>query len=89
MGPELAALDFRFQPAEFLVTAGQQVTVNVVNRGKVRHNLSVPSVPVDLDFEAGKRGTVIFVPPDEPGGVQFFCKFHAEQGMRGTFRIQG
>jgi plastocyanin len=87
-GPELAARDFSFQPTEFLATAGQQVTINVVNRGTVAHNLSIPSIPVDLDFEVGKRGTVIFVPPNEPGGVEFFCKFHADQGMRGTFRVQ-
>jgi plastocyanin len=87
-GPELAARDFRFQPTEFLVTAGQQVTIAVVNRGRVTHNLSIPSIPVDLDFEAAKKGTVIFVPPNEPGGVEFFCKFHADQGMRGTFRVQ-
>ena len=88
VGPELAARDFSFQPAEFLVTAGQQVTISVVNRGKVAHNLSMPSIPVDLDFDVGKKGTVIFVPPDEPAGVEFFCKFHADQGMRGTFRVQ-
>ncbi|HWC12059.1 MAG TPA: cupredoxin domain-containing protein [Acidimicrobiales bacterium] len=87
-GPELTARDFEFQPPEFLVTAGQQVTITFVNRGAVTHNLSIPSIPVDLDFEAGKRGTVIFVPPNEPGGVEFFCKFHADQGMRGTFRVQ-
>ena len=87
-GPELAARDFSFQPTEFLATAGQQVTISVVNRGTVLHNLSIPSIPVDLDFEAGERGTVIFVPPDQPGDVEFFCKFHADQGMRGTFRVQ-
>ena len=88
VGPELAALDFRFEPAEFLVTPGQQVTLSVVNKGKVTHNLSIPSIPVDLDYPPGKRGTLIFVPPDQPGGLEFFCKFHADQGMRGTFRIQ-
>lgn len=87
-GPELAARDFRFQPTEFLVTAGQQVTITVVNEGKATHNLSIPSIPVDLDFEAGKKGTVIFVPPSQTGGIEFFCKFHAEQGMKGTFRVQ-
>ena len=63
------------------------MTITFVNRGKVTHNLSIPSVPVDLDFEAGKRGTVIFVPPDEPGGVEFFCKLHPDR-MRGAFRVQ-
>ena len=87
-GPELAARDFTFQPTEFLATAGQQVTITVVNQGKVAHNLSIPSIPVDLDFEPGKRGTVIFVPPNEPGGLEFFCKLPADEGMRGRFRVQ-
>ena len=65
------------------------MTITVVNRGQVAHNLSIPSIPVDLDFQPGKKGTVIFVPPNEPGGVEFFCKFHTGQGMRGNFRIQG
>ncbi|MCA1683719.1 MAG: cupredoxin domain-containing protein, partial [Actinobacteria bacterium] len=43
-GTELATLDFRFEPAEFLATAGQQVTLTVVNKGEATHNLSIPSL---------------------------------------------
>ena len=63
------------------------MTLTVVNRGGVVHNLSIPSIPVDLDFEAGQRRTVIFV-PNTPGDVEFFCKFHRDRGMKGTFRLQ-
>ena len=89
VGPELAALDFRFEPAEFLAVPGQQVTISVVNRGTVAHNLSIPSIPIDIDLQVGRRQTVIFVPPAESGGLEFSCKFHADQGMRGTFKLQG
>ena len=84
----MATLDFRFEPAEFLATAGQQATLTVVNKGKVAHNLSIPSLSVDLKFEPGKRQNVIFVAPTEPGGLEFVCKFHQDQGMKGTFRVQ-
>lgn len=87
-GTELATLDFRFQPAEFLATAGQQVTLTVVNRGDVAHNFSVPSLSVDLDLDPGKKQNVIFVAPTEPGVLEFACSFHQEQGMKGTFRVQ-
>jgi len=87
VGPELSAQDFSFQPTEFLVKAGRQVTITVVNRGAVAHNLSIPSIPVDLDFGANRRETVIFVLPDE-GVVEFFCKFHADRGMKGSFRVR-
>lgn len=86
-GTELTTLDFRFQPAEFLATAGQQVTLTVVNEGKATHNFSIPSIFVDVDLEPGKRQNVIFV-PTEPGTLEFICTFHVDQGMKGTFRVQ-
>lgn len=66
------------------------MTITVVNRGKVAHNLSVSplSVDVEVDFEAGRKATVIFVAPKVPGDIEYFCKFHAGQGMKGTFRVQ-
>jgi len=86
-GTELTARDFSFQPAELVVTGGKQVTITVVNRGKVAHNLSIPSVEIDVDVDKGEDGRVIFVLPEEPGNVEFSCKFHAGQGMKGTFRV--
>lgn len=87
-GPELTAQDFRFEPADLLVKGGQQVTLTVVNRDGVVHNLSIPSISADLDFEAGRRATVIFVPPNTPGDIEFFCKLYLDRGMKGTFRLQ-
>jgi plastocyanin len=86
--PELVAQDFSFQPAEFPASAGRQVTLTFSNEGEVAHNLSVPAIPVDLDFEPGVSENIIFVAPATPGPVEFFCKFHRDQGMRGTFNVQ-
>ena len=88
VNPELVARDFSFEPTEFPATPGQQLTLTFTNRGKVAHNLSIPSIPVDLDFEPGKSETIIFVPPSTPGPVEFFCKFHQQQGMKGTFQVR-
>jgi plastocyanin len=86
--PELVAQDFSFQPAEFPASAGRQVTLTFSNEGEVAHNLTVPAIPVDLDFEPGVSENIIFVAPTTPGPVEFFCKFHRDQGMRGTFNVQ-
>jgi plastocyanin len=86
-GVELDAGDFSFQPPQLTVSAGQ-VTLSFANRGKVRHNLSVPSISVDLDLEAGTKKSVIFVLPAGSGQVEFFCKYHRDRNMTGSFRVQ-
>lgn len=86
--PELVAREFSFQPAELPASAGRQVTIGFSNDGKVAHNLSIPAIPVDFDFEPGESQTIIFVAPSTPGPIEFFCKFHQDQGMRGTFRVE-
>lgn len=86
--PELVAQDFTFQPTEFPVGAGRQLTFTFTNDGQVVHNLSVPAIGVDFDLDAGGSETVILVPPATPGPVEFVCKFHQDRGMRGTFLVQ-
>ena len=88
VNPELVAREFSFDPTEFPATPGQQVTLTFTNEGEVAHNLSIPSIPVDLDFEPGKSETIIYVPPSTPGPLEFFCKFHQDRGMKGTFQVQ-
>lgn len=87
-GTDLTAADFRFEPVEFLATAGQQVTLTLGNEGKVTHNFSVPSLSVDVNVEAGKKQNVIFKAPTEPGTLEFVCRIHEGQGMKGAFQIQ-
>jgi plastocyanin len=86
-GVELDAGDFSFQPPQLTVSAGQ-VTLSFANKGKVRHNLSVPSIPVDVDGEPGSKQSVIFVLPAGSEPVEFFCKYHRDRNMSGTFRVQ-
>jgi plastocyanin len=83
----LEAGDIRFVPETVVVQAGGQVTVALRNTDSVRHNLSVPGVEADVDVEPGRSVNVIFVPPGT-GALEFFCKYHREQGMRGTFQVR-
>jgi plastocyanin len=87
-GPQLVAADFRFQPSDLTLAGGRQVTLRLTNKGRVRHNLSVPSIPVDVDLEPEQATNVIFVLPATAGPVEFFCKIHRDGGMRGTFHVQ-
>ncbi len=89
MTPELVARDFTFEPAELPASAGSQVTLTFSNEGDVAHNLSVPAISVDFDFEPGTSENVIFVAPPTPGPLEFFCKFHQDRGMRGVFDVRG
>ena len=86
--PELVAQDFTFQPTDFPVSAGRQLTFTFTNDGNVAHNLSVPAIGVDFDLEAGTSETIILVPPSTPGPVEFLCKFHQDRGMKGTFTVR-
>ena len=88
-GPLLVARDFSFQPAELVVNDGGKVTLLVTNRGKVTHNLSIPSIPTDLDFEPGITRTVIFVVAPSSVPVEFYCRFHKDQAMEGVIRSRG
>ncbi|MFN2503309.1 MAG: cupredoxin domain-containing protein [Acidimicrobiales bacterium] len=86
-GQPLTAIDFRFAPSTITVTAGSQVMLRITNQGKVAHNLSIPTIEADIDYQPGAKDNVIFVAPAS-GQVEFFCKFHKDQGMTGAFKVQ-
>lgn len=84
---KLDAYDFRFEPTALSVKAGSKVVVVVHNEGKALHNFSVSQANVDTDVQADKRTTVTFTAPSSPGTVEFICKYHAGQGMKGTLNV--
>lgn len=83
----LAALDFRFQPDTLKAQAGRQVTLGLTNEGSVDHNFSISSLEADVDLKPGETINVIFIAPPS-GPIEFFCKFHQDQGMRGVISIE-
>ena len=91
---KVKAVDFRYEPAAFARTAGKQVTMSITNDGKVTHNVSLPEIggiPADLlsiDIAPGKTENLIFIAPDEPTTLEFFCKFHKDQGMTGNLQLK-
>lgn len=81
-------VEFRFEPDAIAARTGAQATVAVTNAGKQRHNLSIPALDVDVDYEPGQSSNLIFVAPPAAGQLEFFCKYHRDQGMRGLLVVR-
>lgn len=82
------AFDNYFEPTSLQFEPGADVSLSLENSGSVSHSITIP----DLDFEAeAQSGDTIdnsFVAPDEPGSLDFYCKFHPDE-MKGTISIGG
>ncbi len=87
-GRVLEAHDYEFRPDAVAVTAGQQVTLRITNKGTARHNVSIPAIDADVDYEPGKSSNLIFVAPAEAGSLEFFCKYHRDRLMTGAFFVR-
>lgn len=88
---------------EIKVKAGDSVTINVVNNGKMPHAFAVvsdPDEPVSTVFNAkvksadnpilkGQNGSVTFI-ADRPGHYYYICSVpgHSALGMKGDFIVE-
>lgn len=96
--------DFKFDPAAWTVTAGQQVTVNLTNNGSTEHSWAVMSKPISGSFTdadkanvlfsksvpAGQTANATFTAPSTAGDYQVICDIpgHFEAGMVGTLTVK-
>lgn len=60
--------------------------MTITNSGSALHNLSVESLGIDEDVQAGETLNVEVALPDS-GSVPFICKYHVANGMQGAFVI--
>jgi uncharacterized cupredoxin-like copper-binding protein len=81
--------DFAFNPNEFTVPAGEDITLKVTHNGTMEHSFIVmkygtdtgemfdeddkPNVYWEEDLQPGDSETVIFTAPDQPGTYQVIC----------------
>lgn len=82
----LEASEFAFSPTCVEAGAGETLEVTVTNGGSALHNLTIESLGIDEDVQAGQRVTVEVELPDS-GPVPFVCKYHVANGMQGAFLI--
>ena len=81
--------DFAFDPSEFTVPAGEEVTVHVTHHGTMEHSFIImkygtdagdvfdeadkASVFWEVDLQPGDSETVVFTAPTQPGTYQIIC----------------
>jgi plastocyanin len=79
--------DNYFSPTILKGTPGQSLTVDLHNEGKMAHTFTLPSEGVDTVVQPGKEATVHITFPRSGGRVLFYCRFHAQLGMRGALEL--
>jgi len=81
--------DFHFEPAEFTVPAGQEITVNATNNGAVEHEYVIfnfgetagdtfgdedeDNIYWEVEVQPGQSATSTFTAPSEPGEYYVTC----------------
>ena len=82
--------DFQFQPNQFTVPAGQEITLDAANNGAVVHNFvimkkgtsagpffddqDVPNVFWQVELQPGGSVNTTFTAPTDPGDYEVVCK---------------
>jgi uncharacterized cupredoxin-like copper-binding protein len=88
---DLTATDFKFDPSEPTVKAGD-VTFSLKNDGQVEHSLEIEDVnggdvEIEGDVAPGSSGTL--TANLKPGTYEFYCPVdsHKEMGMTGEITV--
>jgi plastocyanin len=87
---DLTMTDFQFQPSQFTVPAGQEITFTSSNNGAVVHNFvimklgtsagpmfddeDVPNVYWEVELLPGASTDTSFTAPTEPGDYEVVCR---------------
>ena len=81
--------DFAFDPSEFTVPAGKEITIHVTHHGTMEHDFIIMKYATDagekydeedkvnvfweVDLQPGESETVSFTAPEQPGTYQIIC----------------
>jgi len=87
---DVTLTDFQFQPSQYTVPAGQEITFNSANNGAVVHNFvimdlgttagsmfddeDVPNVYWEVELPPGGSTETSFTAPTEPGEYEVVCR---------------
>jgi hypothetical protein len=78
----IEAGDFFFSPTCVTGVSSGAITLTVHNGGVTLHNVSIPSLHIDMDMTSGQMITVHVMMGRVP--LVFFCKYHRGSGMLGA-----
>jgi plastocyanin len=81
--PQVALVDYRFEPAQLRVAAGEPLAVVLSNEGARPHAFTVPALDLDVLVPSGRSRTVVV--RLEPGSYDLTCSVgdHEQEGMKG------
>ena len=81
--------DFAFDPNEFTIPAGEEITLHVTHHGTMEHNFIIMNYGTDagdmfdeedtvnifwkVTLQPGESETVVFTAPEQPGTYQVIC----------------
>jgi plastocyanin len=83
-GIVLTQSNFAFSPAELTVASGDLITVKNGNP-TTPHTFTIEDQGIDVVNDGGQTQDVAI--DVDPGTYEFMCRFHANQGMRGTITV--
>ena len=80
---ELETTDNAFAPqCPVGASLNNLIEFTITNNGERAHNFSAPARGIDVDVQPGESQVVQMAMGNDK--IPFFCKFHADQGMRGA-----
>ena len=85
---EMEMDDDYFEPSALVGKPGQELTIELTNKGSKEHNFSISGTDVDVDVAPGKAATVRVSFPAS-GTVEFVCEYHEAAGMTGELQTSG
>ncbi len=82
------AFDNYYEETTIALEPGAEATITLQNRGGVAHSIDIPDLDFELEAQSGDSVESTFTVPDEPGSLDFYCKFHPDD-MTGVVTIGG
>ena len=81
--------EFKFDPAEVTVNAGQTVNLTMVNKGSIVHTWVIAGANIKFSVDPGKSSTKTFTAP-KAGTYDITCDEagHKEAGMVGKLIVK-
>lgn len=87
---DVTMTDFQFQPNQYTVPIGQEITLHTTNNGAVVHNFvimklgtsagpmwddeDIPNIYLQVELPPGADTTTSFTAPSEPGEYEVVCR---------------
>ncbi len=76
--------DKYFEPTTIKAKAGEKITFELDNEGKLAHTFTSDVLGVDKELQPGKSAKVTVTVPSGGTVFQFHCSFHEAEGMVGA-----